>query len=253
MTGSKVSKKEGRGDIPAPPLFSAAYALRLEYDGTAFAGWQAQPPRRTVQGVLEDALRKIFGTRVTTVGAGRTDTGVHAAEQAVTFRAPRSFPGDLAAALNRLLPEDAAVLSCSAVSPEAHARRDALLKIYRYAILNRPVRPVLDRSRFHWISRPLAVAGMKKEAKKWVGRRDFVDFAGPASRGLPMACHVRAIRIARDGDRLFIDITADRFLHNMVRRLAGRLVQAGWGVKNPKPLTLPPEGLTLLKVVSSRL
>jgi tRNA pseudouridine38-40 synthase len=245
----KKSAGAGREAIPAPFF----YGLVLEYDGTAFDGWQVQKGRRTVQGLLEGALRLLFKARVPTNAAGRTDAGVHAAGQAVTFPAPRRFEGDLRAALNAHLPEDVVVLAATEAPVGAHARNDAAAKTYRYTLLNRPVRPALDRTRLHWVARPLDVKAMKREAKRWVGRIDFAAFAGPASKGLPTICRVTALKVKRrKHDRVTIDITADRFLHHMVRRLAGRIVQAGWGERDPKPLTLPARGLSLLSVVARR-
>jgi tRNA pseudouridine38-40 synthase len=245
VTAGKKSDKAGRGAIPAP-LF--CFQLTLEYDGTGFDGWQAQPGRRTVQAVLEAALRRLFKARVTTVAAGRTDAGVHALAQAVTFRAPRAFPGDLAAALNHLLPEDMAVLSAKAVPPGTHARRDAAWKTYRYTLLNRAARPALDRSRVHWVARPLDAAAMARAARGLIGKRDFAAFGAPPFPG-GSVCALRDCRVVRAGDLVRIDVTGDRFLKHMVRRLAGRLVQAGWGARDPKPLTLPARGLALVKVI----
>jgi tRNA pseudouridine38-40 synthase len=188
---------------------------------------------------------------VTTVAAGRTDAGVHAAGQVVTFRAPHPFAGDLTAALNAQLPEDMAVLS-AVPSRDGHARRDAGWKTYRYTVFNRSVRPVLGRAAVHWIARPLDVPAMARSAQSFQGKKDFAFFAGRASRGLPTLCRLKSLSVTRDGERIYMDITADRFLHHMVRRLAGHLVQIGWGEKDPKPLTLPAQGLTLMKVIPSR-
>ena len=224
------------------------HCLTVEYDGARFDGWQVQPGRRTVQGELEKALKVLFKTRVAVVAAGRTDAGVHATGQAATFLAPRGFPGDLAAALNRLLPEDVSLLSAVRCRKDVHARRDAVRKTYRYTILNRVARPALDRTRVHWVARPLNAAAMGRETRRWTGKRDFARFGTPPFPN-GSVCNVSAFRVSRKGDRLYIEITANRFLKRMARRLAGHLAQIGWGRKTPIPLALPARGLTLLEVV----
>lgn len=239
----KTSDKAGRGEIPAPLFFR----LILEYDGAGFSGWQVQPGRRTVQGALEKALRILFKQRVTTVAAGRTDAGVHAEGQMVTFPAPAPFRGDLRAALNAVMPTDAAVLS-AVPAPGAHARRDALEKTYRYTLLNRPAHGALHRAQAHWVARPLDVATMARTAKALEGRRDFAAFGDPPAEGAGTRCHLRRFTVRPEGDLIHIEMTADRFLKHMARRLAGRLLQAGLKMESVKPLTLPPQGLTLVSV-----
>ncbi|MBI4395457.1 MAG: tRNA pseudouridine(38-40) synthase TruA [Elusimicrobia bacterium] len=227
----------------------AVYRLLIEYDGTRFFGWQIQPGRRTVQGEIEKALRPLFGRRVPIVGAARTDTGVHARGQVASFRAPRSFRGDLRAALNAHLPGDVAVLSAEKVPSSFHAQKEALAKTYRYQIINRPVRPALEAARAGWVARKLNVSRMRREAGKFLGRHDFSAFAGKASRGLSPYCRVTELHIRKNGESVVVEITADRFLHHMVRRIAGHFVQAGLKHENgPHPKTMEAQGLTLMSV-----
>jgi tRNA pseudouridine38-40 synthase len=200
-----------------------------------------------VQGALEKALRVLFKRRVATVAAGRTDAGVHAEGQVATFPAPAPFRGDLRAALNAVLPPDAAVLSAEE-APGAHARRDALAKTYRYTLLNRSARGALHRARVHWVARPLDVSAMAREARRWEGRRDFAAFGDPPAPGAGTLCRLSRLSVRREGDLIHVEMTADRFLKHMARRLAGRLVQAGLRAESVKPLTLPPQGLTLVSV-----
>jgi tRNA pseudouridine38-40 synthase len=224
------------------------YRLLLEYDGTDFAGWQIQPGRRTVQAELEGALKRLFGRRLPTVAASRTDAGVHAAGQPVTFRAPRAFRGDLAAALNFHLPEDAVVLSAREAAG-AHARRDAVSKTYEYRLVNRPVRPALRRRDAAWISSPLDLRTMRRAAAKLRARRDFREFGGRSARGRSPFCRLAGLSVLRRGDEVRIRITADRFLHNMARRIAGHLIDAGLGKPSPRATrTAEARGLCLLEV-----
>jgi tRNA pseudouridine38-40 synthase len=231
---------------PRPARALRTYRLTLEYAGTRFAGWQVQPGRRTAQGELETALRTIFRCRVPTVGAARTDAGVHAAGQVASFRAP-AFAGNLAAALNRLLPEDIAVLSAAETTPSFHARYGARSKTYSYRLVNRPVRSPLEAERAGWVAAPLDLRAMRREAAGLKRLRDFSDFAGQSARRHARSpfCRIKSFEVARSRDGFVIEITADRFVHNMARRLVGRIIEAGLGRRPPRPRTAEPQGLCL--------
>jgi tRNA pseudouridine38-40 synthase len=208
------------------------YRLRLEYDGTDFAGWQVQPGRRTVQGELETALRRLFRRRIKTVGASRTDAGVHAAGQTASFRVPGVFRGNLASGLNGALPKDMAVNEAETAPDGFHARRDATGKTYEYRFVNRAARPALHGRQCGWVSAPLVLAKMRGEARRLAG--------GP-----------NRLRIAvgrREGE-LVVSVTGRRFSFRQVRRLVGRLVEAGLGrVHRNLPRTMEARGLCLKKV-----
>lgn len=221
------------------------YRLTLEYHGGRFFGWQIQPGRRTVQEELEKALRTLFQERVTCVGASRTDAGVHAQGQGVSFRATKIFRGNLIAALNALLPPDMAVLSATQAKDSFHARNQAKAKTYRYRLINRPARPALSRYDAAWEPCPLNLAAMKREAEKILKQRDFADLAGPASRHKDSRCRLFSLKIQKRGDEILFDLTADRFLHRMARRIVGRLIEAGGG-RFAK--TAPAQGLCLVRV-----
>ncbi len=222
------------------------YRLTLEYSGSRFFGWQVQPGRRTVQEELEKALRALFQERVACVGASRTDAGVHAQGQVVSFRAAKPLRGDLAAALNAHLPPDVAVLSASPAKASFHARNQAKAKTYRYRLINRPARPALARYDAAWEPCPLNLSAMKREAAKLLKQRDFADLAGPASRNKPSRCRLFSLKIQKRGEEILFALTADRFLHRMARRIVGRLIEAGGG-RFAK--TAPPQGLCLVRVV----
>lgn len=228
------------------------YRLLLEYDGADFAGWQIQPGRRTVQSELEGAIRRLFGKRLPTVAASRTDAGVHAAGQIVTFTAPRAFRGDLAAALNFHLPEDAVVLAASPAAG-AHARRDALSKTYEYRIVNRPVRPARLRRDAAWIAAPLDLPAMRRAAGRLRRRRDFRAYGGRSARGRSPFCRLSELSVKRLGEEVRVRISGDRFLHHMARRLVGHLLQAGLGKAEATAThTAEARGLSLLKVRLAR-
>ncbi len=238
----------------------------VEYDGTDFAGWQVQPRQRTVQGTLQDALGRVLGGPVAVLAAGRTDAGVHALGQAISFRAATAIPPrGIAAAANVLLPPDAAILELEEATAEFHATRDARLKHYRYEILvSRVPAPVRGR----WAHRVAAapdVPAMRRAARCLRGRHDFRAFRtnpGPARAGETTVRTLRSVRIRRAGDRVLLDFRGDGFLHHMVRNLVGSLLLVGRGAWPPERMgealrsldrsragpTAPARGLTLVSV-----
>lgn len=224
------------------------YRLLLEYDGSCFHGWQLQPGRRTVQGELEKALKKLFHKAIHVVGASRTDAGVHAAGQVASFRTPRRFRGNLPSALNAHLPPDISVLSAGLAPAGFHAQKDARAKTYRYSFLNRSARPARQRAARGWVAAPLSMDRMRREARQLVHRRRFADMAGRGSRGRSTVCRLLRLRVKRRGPLVTVEVTGDRFLHRMVRRLVGRLVQAGRGGRLSQARTLESRGLELVKV-----
>jgi tRNA pseudouridine38-40 synthase len=238
----------------------------VSYDGTDFSGWQVQTGRRTVQGVLQDALAKVLGAPVPVLAAGRTDAGVHAEGQAISFRAATGIPPEgIAAACNGTLPPDVAVLSLEEAPRSFHATFDATGKVYRYEILNgRTPRPLLRRTTWRVPGR-LDAARMRAAARLLVGRRDFRSFrSNPGleeDRGSTVR-RLRRIEVRRRGDRIVLEFEGDGFLYNMVRAMVGTLVQVGRGTWPPDRAgealraldrraagpTAPPQGLTLVSV-----
>lgn len=241
------------------------FKLTLEYDGTAYRGWQRQAEGPTVQGEIERALGRLTGAPVTVIGAGRTDAGVHALGQTAHFRSPtRLAPEALQRGLNALLPEDIAVRECLAVPETFHARYDAKGKRYRYRILNRGARSPLERNRAWFLDRPLDLEAMRRAAAHLLGRRDFKSFE---SSGSPRAHTVRTVtaaewHVGEDGILCF-EIEADGFLRGMVRNAVGTLAAVGLGRLSPEDVPrileardrrfaaacAPARGLFLVRVI----
>jgi tRNA pseudouridine38-40 synthase len=207
--------------------------MTVAYDGTEFAGFQAQVGQRTVQGTLEDALGHVVQESVRIAGAGRTDAGVHATGQVVSFSTASALPTEtLRRAVNAWLPEDVVVPAVAEALAGFHARFSARGRGYRYTIWNAPERLTVGRRyAFHWRSR-LDDGAMDSAAQLLQGRHDFAAFGGSTAGAEHETSTVRTlIRLHcwRDGDRLLIDAAADGFLPHMVRNLVGTLVHVGMG------------------------
>jgi tRNA pseudouridine38-40 synthase len=200
--------------------------LIVAYDGSAFAGWQSQLHRKTIQDKLERAFQRITGAHVRVHGAGRTDAGVHALAQCAHVDLPdRRIPAaQWTKALNATLPSTIRVLRCQLTSQNFHARYSAKGKLYRYRIWNAPILPPLEAGRTWHIPTPLDVDLMKSAGKKFVGTYDFAAFA--ANRGKKDENTTRTIRsvtIKKSGPLVTIDIAGDGFLYKMVRLMVGAL------------------------------
>jgi tRNA pseudouridine38-40 synthase len=201
----------------------------VAYDGTEFHGFQVQVGCRTIQGVLEEALQTITQEPVRVVAAGRTDSGVHAVGQVVTFRSRwRHSIEDMHRAWNALLPEDVAVWSLEEAEEGFHPRFDARGRCYRYTIWNHPLRNPLLRRTALWVSRPLDVAAMAEATRLLVGRHDFATFGSPP-QGENTVRRIMRAEWTQEGSQLHLDIEADAFLYRMVRSIVGTLLQVGRG------------------------
>lgn len=207
-------------------------ALMIEYDGSQYHGWQAQAGLRTVQHVLEQALSEVASSPVAVVCAGRTDTGVHATGQIVHFdsdneRLMRAWVHGT----NSFLPKDVCVKWAKEMPGDFHARYSALSRQYRYVIDNTPVRPALLRSNVTWQYRQLDHRLMQQEAQVLIGEHDFTSFRSVECQSkTPMRC-IHALQVIRRGDLVIMDVTANAFLHHMVRNIAGVLMAVGSGRK----------------------
>ena len=242
--------------------------LTLAYDGADFAGWQRQRGDRTVQATLEETIEKITGVRPSTLASGRTDAGVHALGQVVSFRTESRLPAEvLQRAINATLPRSIAVLEASDVRDGFHATHDALWKRYRYVIDNGPVRDVFARRyAWHFACGRLDADAMQRAAAALLGTHDFRSFE---TAGAPRKTSVRTVydlRIERGrGEReqfVTLEIEADGFLYNMVRTIVGTLVEVGRGARPESwpgevleamdrrraGRTAPPQGLFLVNV-----
>lgn len=203
-------------------------SLVIEYDGAAYAGWQRQPDRPTVQAALEEAAAAILRERTTVHGAGRTDAGVHARGQVANFRTSSALdPSRIARGLNALLPPDIAVLSCREADPSFHARFDAVARRYSYVISTVP--PALDRGRVWHLRAALDPGPMGEAAAAVRGEHDFSSFCRADAAAVNRRCVVTAAGWTGAGGRLTFSITANRFLHGMVRSLVGTMADVGRG------------------------
>ncbi|MBV8074715.1 MAG: tRNA pseudouridine(38-40) synthase TruA [Candidatus Eremiobacteraeota bacterium] len=210
------------------------YRLVVEYDGTEFHGFQVQPGIRTVGGELEGALCALFHTQIALAAAGRTDAGVHASGQVVSFKSERDFPvGRLALALNSALPPDLSVREAALVEDGFSARFDAHERIYEYLILNRTMPSALTARWAHHVHRPLDDALLATAAQDLVGHHDFVAFCGVLPDFGGTARTLNAVEVERDGELVRIRLRAESFLHRMVRVAVGTLVEIATGRRDP--------------------
>lgn len=249
------------GDAATP---DATYRVVVEYDGTDFCGFQFQPGLRTVGGELELALSKLFALPIKVTVAGRTDAGVHASGQVVSFVAHDAFPIDkLSIALNTTLPPDITARDCARVSPDFNARLSALERRYRYVVLERRDPSALLRRYAHHEHRALDLARMRAGAAYLMGQHDFVTFCGVLPDRGGTVRTIARLDIARDGIALVFTIAGKGFLHRMVRIIVGTLLEVGAGRRTPDDVatmlaardrraagpTAPAAGLTLVDVV----
>jgi tRNA pseudouridine38-40 synthase len=239
------------------------FAACVEYDGRAYSGWQYQPGLRTVQDALQGALSRVADSPVECVCAGRTDAGVHALGQVVHFdsdaaRGERGFR----LGANTYLPPDVSVVWLREVPPHFHARYGATARSYRYVILNRDSRPALATGRATWERRPLDAERMHAAAKCLIGEHDFSAFRAIECQAKSPVRRIESLVVSRDAEWVSISITANAFLHHMVRNIAGLLMSVGEGDSPPERVpavlagrdrkenaaTAPPDGLYLASV-----
>lgn len=243
----------------------ATFRLTLEYDGTDFEGWQAQgDAHRTVQGTLEQAIAGVTGQRVSVVGAGRTDAGVHAEAQVASARVEtRLEPARLQRALNATLPPDLVVREAEVVPDGFHARRDARGKLYRYQIWNGRERSPLRERRWAWVPQPLDLDAVCAAAGCLEGTHDFSSFRAAGSSPVTGVRTLHRITVAGEpGGEVILSVAGSGFLRHMVRNLAGTLIEVGRGRRAAHTLgevlaardrrragpTAPARGLTLVRV-----
>jgi tRNA pseudouridine38-40 synthase len=205
-------------------------ALGIEYDGSQYHGWQAQTGLHTVQQVLELALSKVADEEISLVCAGRTDTGVHATNQIIHFDSEkeRTIRAWIHGA-NSYLPKDVCVKWGRGMPDTFHARYSALSRRYRYLIYNSPIRPALLRSNLTWQYRQLDHRLMHEACQFLIGENDYTSFRSVECQSNTPMRNVHQLEVSRRGDLLVIDITANAFLHHMVRNIAGVLISVGSG------------------------
>jgi tRNA pseudouridine38-40 synthase len=235
----------------------------IEYDGTAYSGWQLQAADDTVQARIEAVLLKLFGEPIRIQASGRTDAGVHALGQVAAFDTPRYFdPLELRRALNAMLPSDIVAREAAEVLPTFDARRHAVVRVYEYRILNRELRSAFEH-RYAWhIPQPLNFPAMQAAARVFVGRHDFAAFR---TLGTETKSTVREIYLSqweRRGDLLLYRVEGSSFLRHMVRSMVAAMVEVGRnrlgveelrallnsGNRAATPAAAPPCGLFLVEV-----
>jgi tRNA pseudouridine38-40 synthase len=240
------------------------FKMVVEYDGTRYCGWQIQPNGTTIQEALERVLSTITKERVTVIGAGRTDSGVHSEGQTAHFvTASTMTDRQFLKAINRLLPHDISVHDVKETSPEFDARRDAVRKIYRYTILNRDYPSALNYSRSLFVPQPLDVEVMACSAQVLVGRHDFAAFQAVHGETKTTVREIYRIDFTFDAGFIHITFEGNGFLKYMVRNIVGTLVEMGKGNLPEGAMreilescdryragpTAQPQGLCLVRVV----
>ncbi|MDX1517718.1 MAG: tRNA pseudouridine(38-40) synthase TruA [Woeseiaceae bacterium] len=238
-------------------------AVGIEYDGTAYNGWQRQKTGLGVQARVEEALSSVADHDVEVTCAGRTDTGVHATGQVAHFdtTADRSDRSWLLGS-NTALPDDINLTWVRRVDDGFHARFSATARRYEYRILNRLVRSALHRHRAWWVHQPLDDRRMHDAAQQLLGEHDFSAFRAAGCQAKTATRELTAISVSRNGDWLTVDVTANAFLQHMVRNITGTLVAVGVGDETADWVNMvlesrdrtsggvaaPPHGLTLVEV-----
>ena len=242
-------------------------ALTISYLGTNYSGWQVQPNAPSIQQTLGQALDSLFGCKCTVTGCSRTESGVHAREFlcVVGFgEKANSIPADrLPFAINSILPDDISVLSCEECPDDFHPRYGIRGKEYVYVIRNSRIRDPFTADRAYLVPQPLDADAMNAAAKEFIGYHDFGAFMAAGSKITDTRRTVFDASVKKEGENIFFTVSADGFLYNMVRIMAGTLIEAGRGkispdsikelLNNPKRenagATVPPYGLYLNKIL----
>ena len=239
------------------------FAAIIEYDGSQFCGWQRQPHAPSVQQQVEQAISTVADVEVGVVCAGRTDTGVHALGQVIHFEthARRTLRSWLLG-INANLPPTIVVKSIIPVDDDFHARFSARSRTYRYVIINEPVRSALLANRATWERLPLDESLMQQAAQHLVGEHDFTSYRALGCQAKSPVRQISYLSVERQGSLVSIEVSANGFLHHMVRNLAGVLMSIGKKEHTPSwarqvlevrdraccGITAPPQGLYFIKV-----
>ena len=237
--------------------------LVVAYDGTHYSGWQTQPNGTTIQGVLNDTLSELLGEKIETIGASRTDAGVHALGNVAVFDTESRIPGEkFSYALNQRLPEDIRIQLSEEVEPDFHPRYCDSEKTYEYRILNRKFPVPTERLYSYFYHYKLDVETICVWISYLIGRHDFASFCGSGAQVKTTIRTVTGIEVFRDGDIVTIRVSGTGFLYNMVRIISGTLIEIGNGQYPPERMqkildakdrsaagpTAPAQGLTLMGI-----
>ena len=236
--------------------------LTVAYDGTNYHGWQLQPREITVEEVLNNALSELTGEDIQVIGASRTDAGVHALGNVAVFDTESPIPGEkFSYALNQRLPEDIRVRDSEEVAPDFHPRHQASRKTYAYRILNAEFPDPTKRLYTHFTYHKMDVSQMQKAAEYFVGEHDFKSFCSPAATVESTVRTIYKCQVSKEGELITIEVQGNGFLYNMVRIMAGTLMEVGCGRMLPEQIpdilkqkdrnaagpTAPAKGLCLVK------
>ena len=237
--------------------------LRVSYDGTDFVGWQIQNEGRTVEGELNKAINALTGETIEVIGASRTDSGVHAKGNVAVFDTESTVPADrFMYALNSLLPEDISVVESKEVASDFHPRHCSSIKTYEYRIFVSRINNPLKRRYAYRFPTELNVERMDEAAKYLIGEHDFKSFCCVRTQAETTVRKIYSADVFHDGDDIVIRVSGAGFLYNMVRIIAGSLMEVGSGKKDPIHIkevlegtdrtlagpTAEPQGLTLVNI-----
>ena len=237
--------------------------LIVAYDGTNYCGWQVQPNGITIQGELNRCLSELLGEEIETIGASRTDAGVHAMGNVAVFDTETRMPGEkISYALNQRLPEDIRIQLSEEMPMDFHPRYCDSVKTYEYRILNRRFQIPTERLYSYFYHYKLDEKKMREATSYLIGRHDFASFCGAGAQVKSTVRTIRSVDVERFGDMVTIRISGEGFLYNMVRIIAGTLIEIGNGQYPPERMqeildardrewagpTAPAKGLTLLGI-----
>ena len=237
--------------------------LIVAYDGTNYCGWQVQPKGVSIQSVLQQHIEELTGEKIMLTGASRTDSGVHALGQVAVFDTKKIWPAErFVPALNQRLPKDIVIQFAEEVEPDFHPRYQNTVKTYEYRILNSRVPVPTERMSSYFVPQKLDVEAMREAAEEILGKHDFHNFSSTKTKVKDTVRTITDISLKKEGDMIYLRITGDGFLYNMVRIIVGGLLKVGFHKKTKEDSrrsleseeryvvgsTAPPQGLTLVNI-----
>ena len=264
MDKLELKSKHRPSSADHPPEGQKRFVLTVEYDGTDYCGWQRQINGLSVQQELEEALSRLTGEAVSVTGSSRTDAGVHAMGLVAHFDSATRIPAEkIAFALNTMLPPDIRIRESGAAPEGFHARYGACGKVYRYSFFNSRHDCAIGRQYAAHVPVPLDEKLMDEEAQALLGTHDFAAFAASGSVVKSTVRTIYRVQVKRSGDAVTLHVLGDGFLYNMVRIIAGTLMEVGTGKRAPGAIraaietgdrlalgqTAPAKGLTLMRVL----